>query len=375
MSLGTSIATLFINQYLQEHFAGYRAEGIREFTDEALEKANPKFEGVIRRHRTEIEKAQAQGRHASLHVVIKVRMVDSTDRDPISGSGLGIGDVASGSEVEEVQVVYEGDPKPKPYRPDTWLIGDLVRGMFGVSSRYETRRLPIGGTNLAVRRRNEVVRDVEGMMIDPERPFEFETLVVKSQIAGVSKEVLREYAGYKRELSAASPFSRDRQAAAYWARMEALADAPIAEVITQAKAALVPLDELRQFAFEQRLLEEKTGNADAAARWADVLHLIDAPLDERLHAERQRSVWKRGPSEAEVDAQQDTVAALERRKGELERRLSELSQTDARTQIERDGGEPKHAPHAKMTEVRAQIKALRERSTSKSGYLQGMKKR
>jgi hypothetical protein len=157
--------------------------------------------------------------------------------------------------------------------------------------------------------------------------------------------------------------------------MEALADAPIAEVITQAKVALVPLDELRQFAFEQRLLEEKTGNADAATRWADVLHLIDAPLDERLHAERQRSVWKRGPSEAEVDAQQDTVAAIERRKSELERRLSELSRTDARTQIERDAGEPPHPPWAKMAEVKKQIKTLEEEMYVEKRLLQGMKKR
>jgi hypothetical protein len=228
VALATGIATIFINQELQEHFSGYRAEGIRLYIDEALEKANPKFEEVIQRHRTEIEKAQAQGRHVYLRVVIKVRMVDSTDRDPIAGSGLGIGDVAYGSEVEEVQIVYEGDPAPKPYLPDTWLIGDLFRGMLGVSSRYETRTIEIGGTNMAMRRRNEVVRNVEGMMTDPERPFEFEALVVKSQIAGVSKELLREYAGYKRELSVASPFSRDRQAAAYWARMEALADAPIA---------------------------------------------------------------------------------------------------------------------------------------------------
>jgi Domain of unknown function (DUF4157) len=191
LSLGTGIATIFINQELQEHFAGYRAEGIREYTNEALEKANPKFEEVIRRHRTEIEKAQAQGRHAYLHVVTKVRMVDSTDNDPIAGSGLGIGDVAYGSEVVQIQVVYEGDPKPKPYDPDTWLIGDLFRGMLGVSSRYETRTIDIGGTNMAVRRRNEVVRDIEAMMTDPERPFEFETLVVKSQIAGVSNTISR----------------------------------------------------------------------------------------------------------------------------------------------------------------------------------------
>ncbi len=376
-SFGTSVATLLINQQLQEHFAEYRAEGIREFTAEALEKANPKFEETIRRHQTEIEKAQAEGRHVYLHVVTKVRMVDTTDRDPIAGSGLGIGDVAYGSEVEEVHVVYEGGPKPKPYRADTWLIGDLFRGLFGVSSRYETSHLPIGGTNLAVRRRNEVVRDVEGIMTEPGRPFQFETLVVKSQIAGVSKELLREYAAYKRELSAASPFSRDRQAVDYWARMEALAGAPIAEVITQAKVALVPLDELRQFAFEQRLMEDKWGNADAAARWSAVMNLIDAPLDERLHAERQRSVWKRGPSEAEVGAQQDTVAALERRKNELERRLAEMRLTDARTQPERDAGEPPHPPWAKMAEVTAQIKALEEEVEVYVGkrLLHGMKKR
>ena len=370
-ALVTGIATIFINQWLQEHYAGYRAEGIREFTEEALKKADPKFEEALRRHHVEIKKAQAQGRHVYLHVVVKVRMVDSTDRE----SGIGIGDVAFGSDIVRVQVVYEGDPEPGRYDPDTWLVGDLARGMFGISSRYSEHRLPISGTNLAVRRRNEVVKEVEAMMADPQRPFEFETLLVRSQHSAPSKELLREYAGHRRELSETSPFVRDRRSTAYWTRMEALADAPLAEVITQAKVALVPLDELRQFAVEQRALEERTGNPDGAARWTAVLHLIDAPLDERLHAERQRSAWRRGPSQADVDAQQENLASLERRKTALETQLSQLAGTDARTQVERDAGEPPHPPWSKMWEVKKQIRAIEEQVKLERRLLQGMGKR
>jgi hypothetical protein len=76
-----------------------------------------------------------------------------------------------------------------------------------------------------------------------------------------------------------------------------------------------------------------------------------------------------------VETQADAVAALERRKNELERRLSEMSTTDARTQLERGAGEPPHPPWAKMTEVKKQIKVLEEEIAVENRLLQGMKKR
>src|SRR5262249_24567548 len=158
----------------------------------------------------------------------------TTDKDPIGGSGLGIGSVPYGSKLDEIQLFVEGDA-PKPIGVRTSLAGDILRGFFGTSLRYGERYIPLRGTAQTVRRRNEVIKQVEAAVGSP--AVEFEELLVRSQYGGLPSDVLREYAQYRRE-SAAAPASagglHQREAVDYWGRMEKLVDAPIDQVITQA---------------------------------------------------------------------------------------------------------------------------------------------
>ena len=152
----------------------------------------------------------------------------------------------------DVQVVLEGET-PRRYDPDTWFIGDLVRGMVGVSFKYRTHTYPIQGTNLEVRHRNEVVKTVETAMGTP--AAEFEGLVIRSEYGGLAADTLREYAAYRRELAMKPPYAsvtQARAAEAYWTRMESLVTAPIDQKIVQAKIKSVPLAALRAYAIRRR---------------------------------------------------------------------------------------------------------------------------
>lgn len=83
--------------------------------------------------------------------------------------------------------------------------------------------------------------------------------------------------------------------------------------------------------------------------------------------------WKRRKAEldAAADANRATiqgqiaeyekkVAALQSQKVRLAAQLERLARTDARSDVERAGGEPPHPPYARMSEVQAELGRVRE---------------
>jgi hypothetical protein len=143
------IVVPFLNYYLQENFAKYRADAAKDFIEQALVKANPRLLAAISANRPTIEAAQAEGKLVSLHVVVELGITSGTDI-----SGLSIGDMPYVANIKDVQIVVEGE-QSRPYRPDTTLAGDLFRELIGVYFRYETYDYLIEGTDLEARRRYE----------------------------------------------------------------------------------------------------------------------------------------------------------------------------------------------------------------------------
>jgi hypothetical protein len=354
-----AIAVPIINHYLQEHYAEWRAEAYREIVGKALEDAGPRFRKAIDENTSKIKAAQAQGLFVSLHVVVQVGFVESGDAD----SGISIGTVPHVANIASVQTIIEGE-KPKPYDPDTNWLGDSVRFLLGHSFQYPTYDIPLEGTDLQVRRQREVARIVEPNMGSSSTPFE--KVIVDSRQGSLSEDVVREYAAHRRDAAptARPTLGKPDRTADYWARMEALSSAPLDEVIIQAKIQSVSLEGLRNYAVEMKTSMAQSSDAGygahAAEYWAEIIRLVDAPLDERYAAEHRRAAWEQGGTLDDITDQQAAVDAAEKRLSDSERLLDTLEMTDARTAAERAAGEPPHPPWAKVYALKARISELRE---------------
>jgi uncharacterized protein DUF4157 len=354
VEVGVQVATFFLNRYLQEHFAEYRAGSARLYSEKAVIDAGPKFAAIIAANHDAIVKAQSQGRKVSLFAVVEFSMSGTTDRDPFMGSGLSVGDVPYGAEVVDLQVLYEGD-QPKYHFPYTSLAGDFGRAYFGVSKAYRDVFLPLSGTDFTVRRHNEVLALVDAVRGNP--PAGFEEMVLRSRFGGLPGSLLREYAEARQELTAKTPYneSTHKREQEYWRHVQTLIDAPLDAVIAQCKVRLVPLGWLRDYAIRMR-----GADANHASSWSDIVRSIDAPLDDRLSAERQRFTWQEGPSTKEVERQRSVVASLQSRIDDLQRQIDFLLKSDARTAVEIAGHEPPHPPWSRINALRDQIKRLKE---------------
>lgn len=363
LGAGTHIATILLNQYLQERFAQYRAESEREFSDRALDEFKPQLASLLANHREKIAAAQAKGRKVSVFIYVELAMVDSNE------SGVSIGSVPYGSEVVDAQILYEGD-QPKWNFPYTSLIGDLARGFIGASKKYRDFTFPLPGTDFAVRRRNEVLALVDA--VRGVQAAEFEELVLRSRFGGLPNNLLREYAQAKHDLEAVEPYvvSTRRREQEYWQRMQKLVDAPLSEVIAQAKVKLVPLQALRDQAIRMRAADAQSGS-----RWSEIIDLIDAPLEDRLAAERQRFIWQKGPAVTEVAGQQSKVDSLRRRVAELQNHVKELHEVDARTAEEIAAHEPPHAPWSRIATLQRNLQQLRDDLAIETQLLNDMKRK
>jgi hypothetical protein len=348
-----SIATIFINRYLAEHFAGYKQAAEREITQDTLAKARPEIVAAIDARGAEIRAAQAKGLKVYLHTRVLMHEVDSTDHE--TGIG-GIGYVPYSAELVDIQILIEGETL-RPYDTSTSLAGDLVRGMFSMDRRYQTSEELLPGTDLDTRRIGEVTKVVDATM--SRLPGGFEGMVLRARLGGLSQAMLHDYAKGKQlaaaeALKAKADLQGEREAA-YWTRMEALIDAPIGEVVGQAKVKLVPLDAIRQHA-----VEKAAQGGPEAAYWTEIIQAIDAPLDDSLLAEQQREVWRQGPTKDEVSAQSGKVAALQKQIDDLQGQVAALSKQDARTPTERASNEPPHPPWSKINPLTEQLKSLRK---------------
>lgn len=359
-SLAEGIAGMAISSWLEDYFADWKAEGFREFHAGALKNANPKIQAAIDANLEEIQAAQDAGRFVSVRVVTEIGTVDHRDE-----SGVGVGVVPHDARVVDIRIIYEGETVPE-YDPDNSWAGDVIRGIFGMDLKYETDRFELDGTDLDVRRRLEMIKNVEAEM--GSRSTELEELILRSLAGGsFSLDTLREYSEYRSELAHVDPATDamyDRNGVEYWGGMLELFDSPISEVIIRAKIKDLSLSGLRAYAEQQRADAGQSGDAGAGAQrhayWSDVIEQIDAPLDERQAQERWDYLWSRGAPPEVAAEQRNVVIALEAQIAGGEQRLAELRDLDARTPEERQANEPAHPPWAELHALEEKLKRARE---------------
>jgi hypothetical protein len=342
-ALVEAVALPIIYSYMQDHFAERFEKDAREQISKAMENNRGKFDALIEQELGRIQTAQAEGYIVRLRVHLNTHWVDTNlGRVLYKTPDLG-----------KYQLVYENGPPPEKYSPPQpgGLVGDLVRGQSGATLSSETIDIELTGTNQAARQQRQSRKQIDAQMHStPGEPLvPFEKLILKSHSGGFSREDLRDYGAYQTSLAEARG---DREEADYWRRMEALATAPIDEVIAQAKVKSIPLDELRAYAAEQG----GEGGADRqSASWSDVAGRIDAPLEDRYDAARQRYVWSQPASKQEVAGQKATVDALEARLADLRKQLEEAGKS-----LYRGDKEPPHPDWSAKWRIEQEIKALRE---------------
>ncbi|MCY7353879.1 MAG: hypothetical protein LH470_02105, partial [Lysobacter sp.] len=95
---------------------------------------------------------------------------------------------------------------------------------------------------------------------------------------------LRDYATEQRELAGmSSDGGAGPHASAYWARMEALIDGPLEDLVAAARAKHVSLDSFRAYASARRAEAGISSDGGAgpamAAHWSEVIRIIDGKKD------------------------------------------------------------------------------------------------
>jgi hypothetical protein len=189
-------------------------------------------------------------------------------------------------------------------------------------------------------------------------------LVIRAQTARSPAEDIRKYLAFKANHAQSGvttsgarkvlvPPISERSA-----ELLALVDAPFEDLITFTRrwGNAAQLSRLHSYAKSQGFL---AGSSDAKY-WSDMEAAAAAPLEDDELADRQRLLWSQGPPTEEIDDQRATVSSLEDRVIELEQQLDELSNTDVRTQDERDKREPPHPPYAQMEQIRQELKRTRD---------------
>jgi hypothetical protein len=347
-----------LNRYIEESYAGIRAQATREYISDAIVAAYPDMQRQISRRSLDIVDAQRRGKTAQVYVVVKVGFTDYTESNPVTGTtGTTVSNVPSTSHVMDIQVLLEGE-RPKPYDESTSLIGDLFREVFSYRSRYYYISLPLGGTDMKLRHQIETAQKVDAAI---GRRGSFEELIVQSRLGGQDPAELREYAEYKAQYAQPSrggiPIGRD-DSVEYWRRMRALIDGPLEDVVKEARLKSVPLEALKQ-----RVGPE-----------SDIGKLIDAPLADKELVARQEHQWTLGGTDAEIARQRAIVEPLRTELRQKQQILNSLYQMDARTAEERAGGEPPHPPWARIARLKQDLADLTERLLVEDKLLKSLEK-
>jgi hypothetical protein len=362
IAAGADVASVVLvpvlNHYIEESYAGIRAQATREYISDAIVAAYTDMQRQISRRSLDIVDAQRRGKTARVYVVVKVGFVDNTESDPSTGTtGTTVSNVPCTSHVMDIQVLLEGE-RPKPYDESTWLIGDFGRALFSYRSRYYYISLPLGGTDMKLRHQIETAHKVDAAI---GRRGSFEELIVQSRLGGQDPAQLREYAEYKAQYAQPSrggtPIGRD-DSVDYWRRMRALIDGPLEDVVKEARLKSVPLDVLKQ-----RVGPE-----------SDIGKLIDAPLADKELVARQEHQWTLGGTDAEIARQRAIVEPLRTELRQKQQILNSLYQMDARIAEERAGGEPPHPPWARINRLKQDLADLTERLLVEDKLLKSLEK-
>lgn len=276
-ALVEAIAVPIINHYLQEHYAASIQSEARELIAKAIEDRRADFDKMIETRRTEIQAVQAEGRHASIRVYVDTNWAD-TD----------IGRVLTRAYVEDYQLTFEEGLAPKAHsvpRPGG-LAGDIFRDLVGASFSYETFDIALEGTDPEVADRRIDRKLIETKLRSPvgSPPIEFESLIVDALQGIGSLDRLRGYATEQRDLAGmSSDGGAGPHASAYWARMEALIDGPLEDLVVAARAKHVSLDSFRAYASARRAEAGISSDGGAgpamAAHWSEVIRIIDGKKD------------------------------------------------------------------------------------------------
>lgn len=350
----------YLNRLVEDSYAPIRGQAIREYVSDALRDAYPQLQETLRQRRYDIDAAQAKGKETCLYVLVEVHFVDSTESDPFTGTtGTTVSNVPHAASVVDVQMLIRGE-EPRPYDTSTSVIGDLFRAeMGGWRSRYYPMTITIQGTDPKVQHEQKTVATVEAAM---GRRVPFEQLIAQSRLGGIDRGTLREYVDHKLKTAIASPLGtplgRKDDSAQYWTRMRDLIDAPLAEIVRQAKIKGVPLDALRQRA-----------GADS-----DIGHLIDAPLDDKSAIAWQEHQWTLGGTDTEITQQKAVVDGLRASLDQAQKEKTALLGVDARTDEERVGGEPPHPPWARINKLSTDIAKIREELSSEDRFFKSLQK-
>jgi hypothetical protein len=349
----------YLNRLVEDSYAPIRSQAIREYVRDAVRDAYPQLQETLRQRRYDIDAAQAKGKETYLYVLVEVHFVDSTESDPSTGTtGTTVSNVPHAANVVDQQMLIGGE-EPRPYDTSTSAIGDLVRDMGGFRSRYYPMTITIQGTDPKVQHEQKTVATVEAAM---GRRVPFEQLIAQSRLGGIDRGTLREYVDHKLKTAIASPLGtplgRKDDSAQYWTRMRDLIDAPLAEIVRQAKIKGVPLDALKQRA-----------GADS-----DIGHLIDAPLDDKSAIAWQEHQWTLGGTDTEITQQKAVVDGLRASLDQAQNEKTALLGVDARTDEERAGGEPPHPPWARINKLSTDIAKIREELSSEDRFLKSLQK-
>lgn len=143
-SLVAAVAAPVISYYLQQYYAPKIEAAARDAINKELEKSNEAFKGLVLFNEPLINLMLDQGKRVHLYVVVMQGWTDTTDNDPIAGSGISIGRVPYVTKVEHLQIEYEG-VKPAPFVPNEpgGAVGGALRQLLGTSLQYHHFRFPI----------------------------------------------------------------------------------------------------------------------------------------------------------------------------------------------------------------------------------------
>ncbi len=346
-------AAMALRKYIQGWFADSFEKDALEKINKAIEDHRDKFLALLESRSHEIQSTQAEGRHVTLHIIIKLKWFHAD-----------LGQVLRRATIHSYPLVFEDGPPPKPN--PVWTTKGSIKNTniylkLNTSYSYKSIDILLPGTDQAARHyrlsRKTIDALVRGSTGKP--MVEFEELVLKSYYGGQSRKDLRDYAVYRQKLAKEFRSSRKYFRVRFWLKMEKLTSASIEKVIAQAKVKSISLVPLRAYAIKQR--------SSRPGYWSKVIGQIDAPLEERFGAERSRYLMSQPATMEEVADQNVEIGFLQKRLKRLRQRLAEASKLRKRYP-----NEPAQPNHKEKYDLEQQIEVLLKKIKVQRGWLGAM---
>jgi hypothetical protein len=238
----------------------------QEIISQAIEMRRSEFDQLLLKRLDDVKRYQAEGRAVAIHV-----NVDTTWQSTELGPAL------MHAKVGSYELVVEDGPAPKPYAPPgPGLLLRLAFESAGHSESFESHDIPVPGTDPVAADKRARFKAIEAKM---RGSAGFERLIINSLENNQPLDDLRDYAAHRRdEVQKKFPGGPGpgMEHETYWLDMERLTDAPMADIIAAARNKGIPLDLLRKSAIHRSRLDDPGSDPIKAARWAEVVALIDA---------------------------------------------------------------------------------------------------